>query len=74
MEFGVENDRKRLAVLASARTRDCSEAVLVPNFTAGRGEFAPVFSACSSQTGRFASDQPKKPDLRIPSRQNDLHL
>jgi hypothetical protein len=43
MGFGAENDRKRLAVLASARTRDGFEAVLPPNPTAGAANSRQIF-------------------------------
>jgi hypothetical protein len=35
MVFGGKNDRERIAALASAKARDCSETVSPPNITSG---------------------------------------
>jgi hypothetical protein len=47
MGFWAQNDQKQIEVLASARTRDVSEAVCVQNPTAGAAnldQIAPLFA------------------------------
>jgi hypothetical protein len=51
MGFGAKNDRKRIAVLASASTRDGFEAVLPPNLTGG-----------AANSRQFSPPAPPKPD------------
>jgi hypothetical protein len=51
MGFGTKNDRKRLAVLASARTRGGFEAVLAPNLTEG-----------AANSRQLSPPAPPKPD------------
>jgi hypothetical protein len=70
MGFRAKNDRKRLAALTSVKARGS----LGSQAHRRRGEFGPAFSALFSQTGRFASKRPNKPDLQIHSRQMPLPL
>jgi hypothetical protein len=60
MRFRIENDRKRLAALASAKARGGSEAVSILNLTAG-----------AANSGHLSPTSPCKPDglLRISRKQ-----